>query len=61
MQERFFVSSELRHQFHYIVDVILCFDAFVDIVCSGHHVVLTHCLLNNFALFHASYKAVVDS
>ena len=61
MQERFFIAAKFTQKFYNIVDIILSLDALVYIVCGGHHMIFPHCLLNNFPLFHACHKAVVNA
>ena len=61
MQKRFFIAAKFTQKFYNIVDIILSLDALVYIVCGGHHMIFPHCLLNNFPLFHACHKAVVNA
>ena len=61
MQKRFSVSFKLCKQIDDIVHVFLCLDSFVDIVCCGHHGILTHSLLHYLLLLHCGYKPVVDT
>ena len=61
MEERFFVLSQIGNKLNNILKISFRLDSFVYVIATGTHFVSASGILNDFALFHALYKSMIDA
>ena len=61
MQQRFFVSSQVSNQLHYILQITFRCQGFRHVVGGGHQFVPPGSVLNNLPLLRTVHKSVVNA